>query len=84
MFVLAFKMLTKKKVRIQSGTLSNQSGISQGGFTVYCTEGPKEALYQGKCTDGAVQTRTPYSDILLILSCKAHLWFFKSEAMEAT
>jgi hypothetical protein len=34
--------------------------------------------------DGEVQTRTPYSDILLILSCKTHLCFFKSVVIEAT
>jgi len=73
-------MLTRRK-RLESGdgTSPINKHTSHGGFTVYCMKRPN-----GKCINGAVQTRTPYSDILLILSCKAHLWFFKPEAMDAT
>jgi hypothetical protein len=60
--------------------------ISHGGFTVYCMEGQKEVVSEEMYRRSSSDTDTilAYSDILLILSCKAHLWFFKSEAMEAT
>lgn len=83
LFALLFKMLIEK-VKSPEMVLawSNDKQHLLQWFSLLPPWKGKCGIMGNMITE--VQTRTPYSDILLILSCRTHLWFFKSEAMEAT